>query len=203
MLYMKVIIFLTLLICSACNDHTVIPSFKSNSAWSDIPENIKSIIKAKEITIAYTPQGTALKYGITKLFCLKNGIWEKIEIRTNITELDTVYSSTEIGFVFKDVVIRQECRAVDATAFLHKLIENGLFNLVEEDELLKKCVPNVGITRYDAGSVLFRIIKGDRVRKLKYNYPWYQVDECSNVKEWSNILALKALFEDEWYAKEH
>ncbi|HEY8937389.1 MAG TPA: hypothetical protein VIM65_19320 [Cyclobacteriaceae bacterium] len=200
---MKAIMFLTLLICSACNDHTVIPSFKSNSSLEHISENIRDIIESKEVTIAFTPQGD-LDYGLTKLFCFSNGVWEKIEVRTNIVELDTILSKTELGLIHKDEFLRYKCRESEASSFLHKLTNHHLFELPEEKILIEKC--NTGtsaITHYDAGAVVFEIIKGSRVRKLRYTYPWYRIEDCPNVAEWNDILALKALFEDEWYAKEH
>jgi len=185
-----------------------IPNFTTNSTLAQVEKIIKEVALEKDFTVAYTsvPYEFAPSERIYKIFCLKGNTWEKIEIRNGITELDTVYSNTEVAIIDKEVSLRLECRTDEADKFFNKLISYNLFTLADEDQLKEKCMElrtDHKVPEYiDIGYMSFYIIQGTRVRRLDYQ-TYMREQDCPGMKEWQDIRNIQHVFKDEWYVKKH
>lgn len=207
----NIILFTILLTLLGCDDKESLydlPTFASNSSIDEVWDPVQSVSKEMDVVVAYAISGglSATNKFSVRIFAKKNSTWHKIEIIGGMLEADTLYES-DGEFVSKEIRLNKECRDEDASKFLNELVSLGLFEIGEERELLEDCkklrddhsVPQ----STDASSILFYIIKADRVRTLSYYDPWQKQKDCPNKKEWNTILQLSELFEKEWYLKKH
>jgi hypothetical protein len=204
------VMFLFLLCCQDKDPVYKIPDFKSNSSMNEVWEPIQNIVSKNDISIVCSTGGggglVQPRKFFHKAFCLKGDIWEKDEIKLGIIEVDTIFSNVDADFVSKEILLSKRCRKEESEKFLQELLELGLFELPEEEALLQRCDNGMhnGKSRItDAGGVTFYIIQGNKVRRLYYYAPDFQMEQCPNIKEWSKIVKIRQLFEKDWYVKKH
>ena len=204
------IMFLFLISCQNKEPVYKIPDFKPNSSMAEVWEPIRNIVSKKDVSIVcLTGGGGGLVQQSQfshKAFCLKGNTWEKVEIKLGIVEVDTVFSNIDADFISKEIVLKKECRQEESEKFLQELVKLGIFELPKEEELIKLCDNGMsgGNSRIsDAGNVTFYIIKGNKVRRLFYNAPDFQMQECPDVTTWDKIIRIRNFFEKNWYAKKH
>jgi len=200
-----------------------IPSFKENFALKG-EGFLESIAKENDFSVAYTISDIWSVESSMKIFTVKNNVWQKIELRKGILELDstltnvkitmptdvrgvdTTFVGNTVDVVVKEIKLKKECRKEEAEYFLNQLISLKLFELDEEEKLLEKCgqqrEDKTAPQYTDVPYVNFYIIKGNNVRLVSYQ-TFKRKEDCPQVKEWENINELMKLFEKEWYVKKH
>lgn len=215
-----------LLICLNCKQvkpYLTLPDFQSNFSLKE-DSKLKELSREKDFLVAFGESSIWEMEKSLKVFSVKNGIWEKIEIRSGIVEVDSVLDNAPItmptnvrgvdttfigqslDWVNKEIYLRKECRKDEAKDFMNKLIEYGLFELPDEPELLEACAklrPDGNVPEYsDVGDVYFYIIKHSKVRLVNFHTYNRNID-CPGMSEWDKIEKIRKLFLESWYQKEH
>lgn len=206
----KISIALFVLLVGCQNNHESgfeekIPPFKPNSIIDKVWGPLKYATAEKDFSIAWLSAGggglVELSQSPCRVLCFSGNSWEKIEIRANIHEADTIYSSRKIDFASKDVFLKKECKEDEAEFLLQELIKLGLFHLPEEHEILTQCEKSKGESLskfYDLDQVIFYIIKGKKVRTLAYSGVHYRMEDCPRMPEWEAINKIEDLFKNKW-----
>lgn len=129
-----------------------------------------------------------------KFFSYNQGSWEKIELRQGMIDEEQLKRDPDY-YITRDILTRKLCRPEEAHIFLSKLKEYELFDLPEEKVLRTTCKDSGVI---DSETIYIQIVSGDRVRYLEYYDVYDSRERCPDVKEWTNIINIKNLFETEW-----
>lgn len=192
--------------CDVKNDESTIPSFRKNGSLSDIWYPIRDIVSQKDFSIVYSEGGGSfIEQGVLthKIFCLSNGVWEKIEIKKGIQAIDTLNSKVEA--IEKNITLQKSCSTEDSQDFLNKLINLGLFELQTEEEIIVKCKEKgeqITITR-DAGTTAFYLVYGEKVRVLTFYNLEQTIKDCPSVSEIDKIGKIKESFKETWFSNRH
>jgi hypothetical protein len=199
---------LILLTLSSCQkaENIFLPSFNSNSSLKGEYRVVKDILESRDFCVTIF-QDTELSEKHAKILCLKDTMWEKIEIVDGLFELDTLLKKDDAIFVGKKVQLTKVTPKKEALYFLEKLKKYGLFELPEEKELYGKCKQDRAdhdVPEYsDVGITNIIITKGDEVRKLSYD-TYKKKEDCPTLTDtYNRIDSIERLFENEWYVKKH
>ena len=206
---LKLLIFLLFLGACRSKKNQLMPVFESNyklNRGDKIINDIYEVLTAKDFSIIsyHSIESDASTY---KIFCLKDTIWEKIEIVDSLVELDTLIKKDDAIFVQKKVQLTKITPKKEALHFLEKLKQYGIFTLPEDKQLYEKCKQaraDHDVPEYiDSGGPLFFIVQGNKVRWLSYKTQNRKEDCPTLVETYKRIDSIEALFKKEWYVKKH
>lgn len=206
---LTIVVALVLFVSCGKQQQQDLPAFKKNATIDDVWQPIEYLTRDKDFSIVRLEGGGFIDPSTLhhRIICLKDSTWEKIEYRRGITEVDTMYSVSDGELVYKEVALRKECRKGEGESILRELISQGLFELPEEEELIDACVEarddRALPTSSDAGSIIFYIISGNKVRVLTYDDPYTKLEDCPTKESWEKVLAINKVFESNWFVKEH
>jgi hypothetical protein len=208
---MKVQFLTTLFLFGACHGkkNLQVPSFESNSSLNEdylMIREIRDILSKKDFSVIFynSIEDAERTY---KIFCLKDTVWEKIEIVDGLVELDTLIKKDDAIFVGKKVQLTKVTPKKEALYFLEKLKKYGLFTLPEDKELFEKCKQDRAdhdVPEYShRDASLFFLVQGEKVRWLNYKTQNRKEDCPTLVDTYNRIDSIETLFKKEWYVKKH